>query len=1175
MQARNNHPVFSALAVILATCLASACGKEVCEKDVGPISEVTVKFKGFSLSQAATLEIDITVKDGPPARGTNARYYSRRISRVVFPESARDGSATFVFEPGTHIMNVAASVKTAERFSMVVWLRVFDSSGLMLAEGRYGVSGDTKKCWLNRSMTVSASQTCADKTEGDACPSRSGTPYVCRDSGSGLACEASSCGDGFLDSQHGEACETGNATGIECGTNCLPTFMDRTVKIVVPPGNNNTPTPPQWYEVLPESGAPPPRYLAKGEVFAPTDPVNATFVLFGGQDASGVPMADTWLFDGESWEEHIQIEPTPGARYGHAMAYDPERNVLLLFGGSDEANPTSIGSFEDLWEFVPGTGWEARSPIGPSPGPRYGAAMAYHPSEGRFVLFGGHLGSTSHTTTPVPAGCYTFYLEYTGSEYEWQQGTETHCVATPPASLVRPNIRHHTITWAPGLEELLLVGGQTSETSGGSDGVFRYDQGIWEPRATNQSRRVSRHQALVVPDMGDLLIVGGIPNQETISSGGGRYRTIQSLTSSGWSILAPSNHQPPRSGHVAFYLPGPEALFTFGGRIELTTEATSPVALANDTWLLHADPYPTNPFVATTGLKVGPKKMTNVRGFYDLGRGDPASASEDVVATMTVADFDGDGVDEVALGFPGGSSTGQVTGDVLIEDPLGMDRTIATDGAVQVISGIDKAKDWPWGSWLGGAMAGGDLNGDGAIDLVVGGATRQSMSAADDTSGAIYVIWGGGNYSISPDKTSTPIQVSTGTSAPLHVTIFGETGGATQDPPSDRFGYALAVGDFDGDGHTDIAVSAPERSAGAGAPSAGAVYVLSGATLAGIWPSGQDPAAVDDLPRKENQSPTPDPLVLRSATPYLRLGVSLAAGDIDGDGVTDLLVGSATTSGDATCDTGTPACGAFAIIYGREGLFGGGGRELSLEALSPSDGALAQAGDNSLLYGLGGVVALVDLDSDGYSEVVTALGRPNTLTGGPHKIALFRGQGLSDALSGSSSAALATHLVLHAPPGPLDRSGFGAFLAAGDVNGDRRQDLLVGAPFEGMELEHLGYGANLRPLQNVGALYVLLGSRLASYWDPDGSGELYVEDLMDFTSEDEVSFPLVRIRGSIHNGFLGASAGTHSHYARPLDQPRSSTLLVQPGWFNASTELSYQEQFQGRVYLADLQSLLQ
>ena len=121
------------------------------------------------------------------------------------------------------------------------------------------------------------------------------------------------------------------------------------------------------------------------------------FVIFGG--ASGVITEpyyhDTWIYTESTgaWTNATPkkcnpARPCPPARTGlPAMAYDSSRGYHVLFGG--EANGPVFG---DTWIFSASTGrWtEAQFATGtPSPGARWGAALAYVAPVGQVVLFGG------------------------------------------------------------------------------------------------------------------------------------------------------------------------------------------------------------------------------------------------------------------------------------------------------------------------------------------------------------------------------------------------------------------------------------------------------------------------------------------------------------------------------------------------------------------------------------------------------------------------------------------------------------------------------------------------------------------------------------------------------------------------------------------------------------------
>lgn len=108
-------------------------------------------------------------------------------------------------------------------------------------------------------------------------------------------------------------------------------------------------------------------------------------VLFGGINGTALSsyQFDTWEHDGATWQQRV-VSVHPGARFGHAMAYDPVRARVVLFGGRTNAGTVFTN---DTWEWD-GTAWTPRTPVA-SPARRMGHAMAFDPVSNRVLLFGG------------------------------------------------------------------------------------------------------------------------------------------------------------------------------------------------------------------------------------------------------------------------------------------------------------------------------------------------------------------------------------------------------------------------------------------------------------------------------------------------------------------------------------------------------------------------------------------------------------------------------------------------------------------------------------------------------------------------------------------------------------------------------------------------------------------
>ena len=109
-------------------------------------------------------------------------------------------------------------------------------------------------------------------------------------------------------------------------------------------------------------------------------------VLFGGQGQGNEPTyGDTWEWDGVDWHQvtFSDGQTVPPPRASQAMAYDSGRKRVVMFGG-DQNWPF----LNDTWEFD-GVQWTQVALNAPAPAPRYGAAAAYDPIRQKTVLFGG------------------------------------------------------------------------------------------------------------------------------------------------------------------------------------------------------------------------------------------------------------------------------------------------------------------------------------------------------------------------------------------------------------------------------------------------------------------------------------------------------------------------------------------------------------------------------------------------------------------------------------------------------------------------------------------------------------------------------------------------------------------------------------------------------------------
>lgn len=227
----------------------------------------------------------------------------------------------------------------------------------------------------------------------------------------------------------------------------------------------------------------------------------------------------------------------------------------------------------------------------------------------------------------------------------------------------------------------------------------------------------------------------------------------------------------------------------------------------------------------------------------------------------------------------------------------------------------------------------------------------------------------------------------------------------------DRFGYALASGDFDGDGAADLAIGSPSENVGA-IVDAGYVLVaygsrdgLEGATSRAPTQLHQDVAGVEDTAETSDA-----------------FGAALAAGDFDDDGYDDLAVG---VPGEVLA---AELVGAVQVFYGSAaGILIDGDHILFGSFL----------GDGGHLDRAGSALASCDRTGDGDDDLYVGIpGRDG-------------GTGLVYVLEGGPTGLSTVGSTTFQPAELEEGDAFGARLACGDADGDGVTDLLAVARYGG------------------------------------------------------------------------------------------------------------------------------
>ncbi|MHC4636580.1 MAG: hypothetical protein ACYTBV_03630 [Planctomycetota bacterium] len=300
------------------------------------------------------------------------------------------------------------------------------------------------------------------------------------------------------------------------------------------------------------------------------------------------------------------------------------------------------------------------------------------------------------------------------------------------------------------------------------------------------------------------------------------------------------------------------------------------------------------------------------------------------------------------------------------------------------------------GDGSGRVLAKGDVNGDGYEDIIVGA----SMAARFDRSraGVVYIVFGGMNFPVNPDIDLV---------SEADVLIYGALAG-------DRLGEALGAGDVNGDGIDDIIIGAPAAHTPDGLSPTGKFYVIFGRAS---FPPFFD-LAVD----------SPEVIIVgENLVGYPHYGIAVATGDINGDGTQDIICGSPGLDHSLRSQAGK-----VHVIFGGPALTG------TIHLSSSAD--LTICGANAHDY-LGSSLASGNINGDGFDDIIMVAGGADPLgrADAGRAYVIFGGGPFVSPIDLGFTPADITILGDH----PMDY--LGSSVACGDLNGDRIDDLAAGA----------------------------------------------------------------------------------------------------------------------------------
>lgn len=303
---------------------------------------------------------------------------------------------------------------------------------------------------------------------------------------------------------------------------------------------------------------PPPR-VGHGLVY---DPVRDVLVIFGGSNRTGpfVFLNDTWEHDGLNWQQVNVSGIAPAIRGGAAMIWDTTRGRIVLHGGANSALLT------DTWIYN-GSGWvQVNTTIQPT-GTSF-PAYAYDEGLDRLVIFGGGI-----------AGSVEIDETWTFDGTDW---TQLSPASDPPVRVFG------SMTYDPDNNRIVLFGGITAGLSGPAAQTWA---DTWSWNGTDWTQIVTTaapvggldsHWVEYSVDAEKVILFGGIEGVGSLTQDK-TWILAETVSVTAWEEATTSRKPPILDGHRIVRDTLQNRLVSFGGGNVTLNETSQLWAYKDDT----------------------------------------------------------------------------------------------------------------------------------------------------------------------------------------------------------------------------------------------------------------------------------------------------------------------------------------------------------------------------------------------------------------------------------------------------------------------------------------------------------------------------------------------------------------------------------------------------------------
>jgi Galactose oxidase, central domain len=376
------------------------------------------------------------------------------------------------------------------------------------------------------------------------------------------------------------------------------------------------------------------------------DPARERVLLFGGRAGGGTLQGDTWEWDGGDW---TQVADTgPDARSGHALAFDSNRQRMVLFG-SEAAGALRA----DTWEWD-GADWTQLADTGPDA--RSGHALAYDSNRQRTVLFGGEAAGSS----------------LRADTWEWDGADWTQVADTGPDARSR-----HALAYDSNRQRTVLFGGEAPPD-------LRADTWGWDGAEWTQVADMGpgpSHYPAMTFGAGLTLLFGGVTSPPPPVAAEALSRLSWEWDGEHWTLrqdMGPA----PRWGHALAFDSARGRAVLFGGFSALPADPEVADSILGDTWEASLEEIPVEPpAVALVSFVLNPDTVIGGGSAggggdvsFEVGLDGPAPPGgvqvdiffeQNLVLSVFVAEGQGSGSQTLPM------PAGQPLGDYPLEAKLG------------------------------------------------------------------------------------------------------------------------------------------------------------------------------------------------------------------------------------------------------------------------------------------------------------------------------------------------------------------------------------------------------------------------------------------------------------------------------------------------------------------------